>query len=471
MTELSNEEAARLTLRWARMAAADLDAAWRLTPPPPMRVLNQSRVAAAQSRARAIPVARVHSAAADLADAADAHERAVGSALRSLGSALRNQARATELAQQHRLQSQPTAAQREKLLEGRRPTQAQLAALEKSGVGPRAVLKHNDVLARGVLARLQVEVDHAVRSSVTADVLQGAARQRGRASQTITLADVAASTSEHAADASSALRHLHAALKSSRTTDDEVAATAELVDAQATAALAALAPLAIGLDRWIRGAPGSSLRYRPDVASAALNVASAYRGSLLVAASARLLRLVSESGVDDLVRPWRIAARELPPGSLRQLDGSDAPASSRVRGVVASIESVQVGPTKRIAVVRTRRGPSSGDTMVLPYFNPIYVGLVVGSVVEMRLEMRDDVFAEFTNASTRARLGAIADRAGTTKGGVFQRRDVDAFAENSFVGWMTKNARPAYDALPDSIDGRWSLGRWFALAVATDTLA
>ena len=108
--------------------------------------------------------------------------------------------------------------------------------------------------------------------------------------------------------------------------------------------------------------------------------------------------------------------------------------------------------------------------MVLPYFNPRYVGVRAGTMVDLRVSRSADVLAEFTNSTTATALTGLRQRFGTAAGGVVDRRNLSEEATSTWLAWVVRECRSSYDALPDSINGSWSLGGWFALSVASGSL-
>ena len=344
--------------------------------------------------------------------------------------------------------------------------------LERYGASVPGLVGLVEESLRRIRAHAQACVDQVVRLSVAAEVSSLAGRQRAsrtERSRLSELADVAKAAREQQQG-----RHvqLHEALRAAPRTDADIAQQALVVAQESRAEAQALAPLVVGLDGWAARRNGQ-LRYRSDVADVALSLSSTLRGAILDYAAAQQVSLVFHAGVPSLVQPWREAAAALPLGELTQLDGSaDAGSGATpITGVVESTTSLRVNADKAATFLRVRSGENVATTVVVPFFNPLYVALAVGVLVRLRIAQSDDVLSEYVNRNTTRRIAALADEWGTRAGGILVRRRLETEAQDSWTLWLAQATRPSFDALPDSLDGVWTWGRWFALSVATGTLA
>jgi len=463
------ETVAELALAAAQRASADLVAAWRATSGLPGTELSRARLVVARSRIRMVPTTVAVRQGRDLARLADTREAQVRTGLRLLASATAWQKRGRALARRGKLRRTLTASERAAVLDGHQATPEQLAMIDELGVGAPTVLYLNDEVFALVEAQLQAQLDVVARLRLTAELSVFAAHERHRHTDKTSLSDAVAAASGARTTLHRELRLLYRRLRATNASDQQVAQLAEVLALNARGAARDLAPIAVGLHQWPRTGR-TSLRYRDDVAAASIAVASAIRTALLAYAVSIRVAAVFGAGLDGSTQRWRTAARELPKGSPSVLDFAPGAGLTRVRGITESIDDVQVNATKRIAILRIRRGPSSATTVVLPYFNPRYVGVRAGTMVDLRVSRSADVLAEFTNANTTTAIAALRQRFGTAAGGIVDRRDLADEASSSWLAWLVRECRPTYDALPDSINGSWSLGGWFALSVASGSL-
>ena len=466
---LPRETVAELALNAAQRASADLLAAWRSTPGVPGTELSRARLVVARSRIRTVPTTVPVRQGRDLARVADSREAQVRTGLRLLASATEWQQRGRALARRGKLRRTLTPSERTAVLAGHQPTPEQLAAIDKLGVGAPTVLYLNDEVFSRVADQLQAQLAEVARLRLTAELSVFSAHERQRHTEETNLADAAATATRARATLLRDLGLLHRRLRSANAGDHQVAQLAEVLAVNARQAARELAPLAVGLQQWCRTGR-TSLRYRQDVARASITVASAMRTALLAYTAGIHVAALFGAGLDVSTERWRKAARDLPKGAPGRLDSAPAAGLTRVRGITESIDDLQVNATKRVAVLRVRRGPSSARTVVLPYFNPRYVGIRAGTVVDLRATRSADVLAEFTNTNTATAIAAMHQRFGTKAGAVVDRRNLADEAAATWLMWLVRECRSSYDALPDSLNGSWSLGAWFALSVASGTL-
>lgn len=466
---LPREIAAELALSAARRASADLVAAWRASPRVPGTELSRARLVVARSRIRTVPTTVPVRQGRDLARLADTREGQVRTGLRLLASATGWQARGTALVRRGRLKRRLSAADRAAVLDGHQATPEQLAMIDDLGVGAPTVLLFNEQVFAVVAAELDSQLREVARLRLTAELSVFAAHERHRHTDQTNLSDAIVQAGEARTSLHRELGLLYRRLRSANVSDQQVAQFAELVALHARQAARDLAPVAVGLHKWAR-IGRTSLRYRDDVATASITLASAIRTALLAYTASIQLAAIFGASLDGSTEPWRRAARALPKGPPRVLDSAPGVGLSRVRGIVESIDDVQVNATKRIAILRIRRGPRSATTVVLPYFNPRYVGVRAGTMVDLRVSRSADVLAEFTNSNTATALAGLRQRFGTTAGGVVDRRNLSEEATSTWLAWVVRECRSSYDALPDSVNGSWSLGGWFALSVASGSL-
>lgn len=466
---LSRETAAELALRAAERASADLLAAWRATPGVPGTELSRARVVASRSRIRTVPTTVPVRQGRDLARLADTREAQVRTGLQLLASATRWQQRGRALVRRGSIRRTLTASDRAALLAGHQMTPEQLARLDKLGVGAPTVLFLNDKVFSRVAAQLDTQLHEVARLRLTAELSVFTAHERHRHTDQTALSDVVAQAGRERAHLHRDLGALHRKLRSAGANDQQVAQQAELVALNARRVARDLAPVAVGLHQWARTGR-ASLRYREDVAAASILVASTIRTALLAYTAAIHAAAIFGAGLDGTTERWRTAARDLPKGAPGVLDSRPGPGLTRVRGIVESIDDVQVNATKRVAILRVRRGARSATTVVLPYFNPRYVGIRTGTVVDLRANRSTDVLAEYTNTNTATAIAALRQRFGTAAGAVVDRRNLADEATATWLAWLVRECRPSYDALPSSINGSWSLGGWFALSLASGSL-
>jgi hypothetical protein len=469
-------EAETAALRAAGQAISDLSSASQLLPGRTDASLARARLEMGRFRAHAAPAKTAGRVAAELRDqASDSAEQAV-SALRLLASAEAELGEARSISRQFRLRRSLTPEQLAAVTAVRPLPLTAREMLESYGASVPGLVALTEESLRRVQGDALDRVHQVSGLSVAAEVsalagLQRAVRtQRSRLSELVDLAK----TAEEAQGA----RHiqLHEVLRDKARTNADLAQQVLMIAQDSRSEARTLAPLVVGLDTWM-ARPNGQLRYRPDVAQVALSLSSALRAALLDFAAAQQASLIFRGGAPSLAQPWRDAAAALPPGELIQLDGSAgagsgaAPVTGEVLGVVESMTSLQVNREKAATFLRIRSGENSVTTVVVPFFNPLYVALAVGVVARLRVAESDDVLAEYTNRNTAKRIEALAGEWGTRAGAILARRRLDAEALESWTMWLAQAVRPGFDALPDSLDGQWTWGRWFALSIATGTLA
>jgi hypothetical protein len=423
MPDVNREEAAGLALEAARRAAADISAAWRISPGQPGVELDRARLLIARSRNGSVHASAPVQLARRLAGVAHKHEAAVRSGLQLLASAQGSQDDCRRLVRQHDIGAALTKQDRQGLLAGRRPTKAQREFLNELGVAAPAVLKLNDEYLRLVRSQLVGQLQEVVRLQLTAGLSVFASLERTRLTERTSLDDIEATGTQSGRSLNAGSRNVYRLLRQTSASDTEVATECELLMLKGKQAASRLAPLAVGLHRW--ATRGEGLRYRRDHAATSLAVASALRGALLAYAAGLYLTAIFRARLATLTDPWRVAARSGPQGRLSMLDGvrpnlMGAPerTSLRVRGMVESVDNLQVARNKRVAILRVRRGSTTASTIVLPFFNPSYVGIQTGTIVDVWVFSSDDVFAEFTNRNTARSLATLTERFGGWSGGV-----------------------------------------------------
>lgn len=240
----------------------------------------------------------------------------------------------------------------------------------------------------------------------------------------------------------------------------------------------AVVPYARALDNWAN-ARGSKRRLIPQQIDLSLQVAEVGRASLR-AIAAGLLCDLALAGDGPRADGWIKAAagNDVTPlaqtalGPVQWPDDVFAAAASgdsvRITGAVKEVRSIQVNRDKRIHVLVISSPGDSPAIAVLPYFNPISLGLKVGSAVQLSGKLQTDALAEFVNNNTRRSLDALAQEYGTRQGLAVARFE-PASPANGWVGWVAATIRPAFDVAPSSISGLWSLQPGLEHVVARKT--
>lgn len=227
-------------------------------------------------------------------------------------------------------------------------------------------------------------------------------------------------------------------------------------------------PYARALDKWA-DARGPKRRLIPQQFALSLRVAEVARAGLRAYAAGNLCDL-SLSGDGPAGEDWCEAAGAAPISNLAHI--ALAPLQSaeqafsaatvgqtvRVTGAVNSIRTIQVNRGKRIHVLILSSPGSPRSMAVLPYFNPIPLGIQVGTVVQLSGKFQADALDEFVNRNTSKALSALEQELGTRQGIGVARFDLDKEAKiNKWAGWVATRVRPAFDVAPSSISGLWSL--------------
>lgn len=467
-------DASLRALRAVTQAASDAESAWQLMPRRSDAAIAKARVQLGRYRAHAAPSRAATQMCAELRDQASDAQARLGSALRLLSSAEQRLAEARAISRKARLPRQVTPQQLSDLAASGPLAPEVKQFLDDYGVGPPAVAALVDESLRRLAARAQTALQDVVRLTVTAEVSGLASRQRAARTEKTALSDIVEAAKSSAVEEQERHEQLHGALKDSSVSDRDIADEALLIADESLQTAQNLAPFVVGLDQWAARS-GGRLRFRGDIAKTALSLTSTLRAALLDFAAATSIALAFASGSAALTRIWRKAAEGRPLGGLSDLDGTTdtvgGTATAWVTGVVSSLIPVQVNADKAITILRLERGADAATTAVLPYFAPLYVGLTVGTIARLRLATSDDVLAEFTNANTSTQLASLSTEWGTKAGGLVQRRDLAAESTTSWTMWLARQVRPSFDALPNSIDGTWTWGRWFALSIATGSLS
>ncbi|MFV0634199.1 hypothetical protein [Demequina sp.] len=450
-------------------AASATVAAMRAAPSVPTATPIRARVVAARSRLRTVTPDTVLDAGADYDREATARLRQCRTALRLLASARADQARAQHYLDSGRLDRKLPAAQRRALLEGHSPSPDDLALINKLALGPVGPARTTAALIDHAQSVVDAGITEATRLRVVGLATTLTARGRQRLTGEVAIADVAARALEARTETADALAGLRRSLQSTRTSEYDVAALAAAQDVRARAWVAALGRDAVGVQAWT-GRGATQVHYRPDVSATAVAIGQSLRGALLTVAASSMLAAHFAGGSSPFTERWRSAARDVPRGRAGALDAAPATGLSRLRGLVVGIEDLQVNQSKRVSILRVQT-PTSQRTLVLPHFNPRYVGLRVGTSIDLRAVRSPDVLAEFTNNNTRTRLQVLEAAWGGPGGYLVDRRDLASEAEDSWLVWLVREVRPAFDALPSSINGSWSLGLWASLAVSASTLS
>lgn len=476
MAPMGRTDAEVVALRAATQAISDLSLAWRLMPERSDADIARARVEVGRFRAHAAPARTADRVSAGLRDRAADDQDEAGSALRLLASAERELDEARSISRQFRLRRSLTPEQLAAITAARPLPEGARNLLERYGASVPGLVALAEESLRRVQERARAGVHDVVRLSVAAEVSSLAGRQRASRTERSRLSDLIGVAKTAGERQRSRHARLHEVVGDAARADADVAQQSLLVAEESRAQAQALAPLVVGLDGWVARGNGR-LRYRPDVAEVALSLSSTLRGAILDFAAAQQVSLIFGGGAASLVQPWREAATALPLGELTQLDASTGAGSGAARvtgevaGVVESMTSLRVNAEKAATFLRVRSGADAATTVVVPFFKPLYVGLAVGVVVRLRLAESDDVLTEYVNRNTTRRIAALVDEWGTRAGGILVRRRLESEAQASWTLWLAQNVRPSFDALPDSLDGVWTWGRWFALSVATGTLA
>lgn len=240
----------------------------------------------------------------------------------------------------------------------------------------------------------------------------------------------------------------------------------------------AVVPYARALDNWAN-ARGPKRRLIPQQIALSLQVAEVARAALRAVAAGLLCDLaVAGDGPQAAAWAGAAAGADVSPlaatalGPVQWPDEVYAAAApgdpARMTGAVKEVRSIQVNRDKRIHVLVISSPGGTPTLAVLPYFNPIPLGLQVGSAVQLSGKVQADALAEFVNDNTRRALDAVEQQLGTRRGLAVSRFQ-PADPAHGWAGWVAATIRPAFDVAPSSISGLWSLQPGLEHVVARKT--
>ena len=241
-----------------------------------------------------------------------------------------------------------------------------------------------------------------------------------------------------------------------------------------------LAPYARALDRWGE-ARGSKRRLIPQQVELSLRVAEAAQAALRAYAAGTLCSIaVTADG--PLADQWRQAAAAgtvdtIPGKSVERIEDADSAFTAsvngdnvRITGVVNSTRAIQVTQQKRVHVLGLSSPTGPRTIVILPFFNPLPLGIEVGTVLQVGGVYLEDVLDEYVNTNTRRTLRDVETVFGSRRGlrvNRFSLEDVEK--AQPWTGWVANHIRPALDVAPSALSAVWSLQPGLSHVVARRT--